>query len=192
MAVSAVPSVQEVFSEVSIKQVDDKFWQLVTDLEYQGSQGRYVVPTGFETDLASVPRHFVWLFQTYGRYTQAAILHDWLIKEEPTVNRSEADHVFRVAMLELKVPFVRRWMMWAAVRAGGRLSYTRPTQLMSWTCVILPSFIFLAVPFFILTAWLMLFKIIEVIFYVALKPFSKKPVPSPNVLPEGRIITHGE
>ncbi|MER6316221.1 DUF1353 domain-containing protein [Streptomyces sp. NPDC001581] len=190
MGASTASSVQSVFSDVSITQVNDKVWKLVSDLNYQGDQGTYIVPTGFETDLASVPRHFVWLFQTYGRYTQAAILHDWLIKDEPTVNRSQADHIFRLAMLELKVPFVRRWMMWAAVRAGGHLSYTRPTQLLSWIFVFLPSFVFLAIPFFILTVWLGLFKVIEVIFYVILKPFSRQP--SPNVLPEGRIITHGE
>jgi len=32
----------------------------------------------FSTDLASVPRSLTWLFPRYGKYTKAAVLHDFL------------------------------------------------------------------------------------------------------------------
>ncbi|HEY5171135.1 MAG TPA: DUF1353 domain-containing protein, partial [Acidimicrobiia bacterium] len=32
----------------------------------------------FSTDLASVPRSLTWLFPRYGKYTKAAVLHDYL------------------------------------------------------------------------------------------------------------------
>ena len=35
-----------------------------------------VVP--FRTDLASVPRFLSWLFPRYGKYTKAAVIHDYL------------------------------------------------------------------------------------------------------------------
>jgi hypothetical protein len=64
----------------------------------------------------------VWFIPRYGRYTKAAILHDYLCsKAVPahTISRIEADGIFRQAMRELGVPFLRRWIMWAAVRLGA-------------------------------------------------------------------------
>src|SRR4029077_4904758 len=35
------------------------------------------------------------------------------------ISRIDADGIFRQAMRELGVPFLRRWIMWAAVRLGA-------------------------------------------------------------------------
>lgn len=82
----------------------------------------------FTTDLASVPRCLTWLFPRYGKYTKAAVLHDYLCQNFgrapngatdrsllPLHDRSDADEVFRVVMAELGVPWLRRWLMWSAV-----------------------------------------------------------------------------
>jgi hypothetical protein len=83
----------------------------------------------FTTDLASVPRSLTWLFPRYGKYTKAAILHDFLCQNFqkpartaavaqsllPLRDRSDADEVFLVLMGELKVPWLRRSLMWTAV-----------------------------------------------------------------------------
>jgi hypothetical protein len=83
----------------------------------------------FSTDLASVPRSLTWLFPRYGRYTKAAVLHDFLcqnFRDAPSISsaapsllpltdRSDADEVFLVVMKELGVPRLRRWLMWGAV-----------------------------------------------------------------------------
>ena len=71
------------------------------------------------TDFASVPRAFVWFLPRYGRYTKAAILHDHLWQVEVPkghITRREADGILRQAMRQLEVPFLRRWIMWTAVR----------------------------------------------------------------------------
>jgi Protein of unknown function (DUF1353) len=57
-----------------------------------------------ETDFASVPRVFVWFLPRYGRYTKAAILHDYLWREAVPAGKlrlAEADVIFRHAMHEL-------------------------------------------------------------------------------------------
>jgi hypothetical protein len=83
----------------------------------------------FSTDLASVPRSLTWLFPRYGKYTKAAVLHDFLCQNFrnapsissatpsllPLTDRSDADEVFLVVMKELGVPRLRRWLMWGAV-----------------------------------------------------------------------------
>lgn len=115
---------------------------------FRGDIGRLLVPASvaapFTTDLASVPRVLTWLFPRYGKYTKAAVLHDYLcqtigretievfpapaeaVDEETAAgvagpqlielrDRSDADEVFRLVMTELGVPWARRWLMWSAV-----------------------------------------------------------------------------
>jgi hypothetical protein len=109
-------------STIDVRQLDDKFWVTLEPLVYQGETQRFVVPKGQRTDFASVPRPFVWFLPRYGRYTKAAVLHDYLWSEAVPaglLSRADADGIFRRAMRELKVPFLRRWIMWAAVRWGA-------------------------------------------------------------------------
>lgn len=75
-----------------------------------------VVPAGYTTDFASVPRLARWLFTPFDRGAKAAVIHDWLVDEG---RRSGADvaHIFREALAVLEVQPWRRWIMWAAVRA---------------------------------------------------------------------------
>ena len=106
-------------SDVIVRQFDDENWELLAQLQYQGKQDRFTVPVGQETDFASVPRVFVWFLPRYGRYTKAAILHDHLWRERAArgdMSWIDADALFRRAMRELDVAFLRRWIMWAAVR----------------------------------------------------------------------------
>ncbi|GAB1388984.1 MAG: hypothetical protein AMXMBFR78_33920 [Rubrivivax sp.] len=88
----------------------------------------HVVPAGFLTDFASIPR-VLWslIGHPAGRYAQAAVLHDWLL-EQPAVPRAEADRVFLEAMAVLGVPRLQRWLMWAAVRAWGLVRGARAAQ----------------------------------------------------------------
>jgi hypothetical protein len=103
---------------VDVEEINDLKWQLLKGINYRGNVDLFQVPVGQETDFASVPRVFVWFLPRYGRYTKAAILHDylWNVEIPKGMSRLDADGVFRQAMRELEVPFLRRWIMWAAVR----------------------------------------------------------------------------
>jgi len=76
------------------------------------------VPSGFVSDLATIPSYFWWALPPTGRYGHAAILHDWLYWEQ-SCSRAVADRVFEVAMAELNVDLPLRKAMWAGVRVGG-------------------------------------------------------------------------
>ena len=78
----------------------------------------YVIPAGFVTDGASVPRGLWNLFPPYGRYSKAALIHDFLY-QFGAMTRAQADYVFLEAMKELGVGFLARWAMYSGVRAGG-------------------------------------------------------------------------
>lgn len=83
------------------------------------------MPPGFITDFATVPRILHWLTLPYGAYTRAAVLHDWLIVSEIPAERvtsRDTDGIFRRVMQDLGVPWAKRWVMWAAVRAASLTS----------------------------------------------------------------------
>jgi hypothetical protein len=163
-------------SEVDVKAVDDKNWKLHSELKYVGKWDSFVVPIEADTDFASVPRVFVWFLPSYGRYTKAAILHDWLWRHAvPAGNLTlpEADAIFRRAMRELDVPFLRRWFMWSAVRLGalkkpgGRERWLRHSwQVLPAALLALPI---VAIPATAILAALFLFYIVEMVFYLPLK-----------------------
>lgn len=78
-----------------------------------------VVPAGFKTDGASIPRLLWPVFgHPFERYAAAAVLHDSLYRIK-TMSRAEADRIFLEAMAVLGVPKWKRNLMYAGVRAGG-------------------------------------------------------------------------
>src|SRR2546423_12859184 len=82
---------------VEAREIDDKFWTVLQAFRYQALRESYCVPAGEKTDFASVPRPFVWFIPAYGRYTKAAILHDYLCEmaRNGQFNRRDADGIFR-------------------------------------------------------------------------------------------------
>jgi hypothetical protein len=106
-------------------QGDGKHWILTAPLHWTDTKEDWtvIVPVGFDTDLASIPRPFWPLFPPSGRYAPAAVLHDWLywhgmVQTEP-ITRRYADHVLRTAAGDLGVSWPVRWAIWDGVRAFG-------------------------------------------------------------------------
>jgi hypothetical protein len=110
---------------------DGRHWILTAPLHWDDTEEGWTVsvPTGFSTDLASIPRAFWPIFPRDGRYAPAAVLHDWLywageVYDEP-ITRRYADHVLRTAAGELGVSSVTRWLIWTGVRVGGEPRWAR-------------------------------------------------------------------
>lgn len=97
-------------------------WRVENSFDYHvgkvDSREVITVPKGFTTDFASVPRIFWTLIPPDGKYSQAAVLHDYLYVQKITT-RKKADKIFLEAMKVLKVPFWKRRVMYYAVRLGG-------------------------------------------------------------------------
>lgn len=154
-----VPFIKDVVSVTQISEVD---WRLNEPIVYEGRAQTFTVPADSETDFASVPRIFVWLVPTYGVYTKAAIVHDFLCRTAP-IPRVDADGIFRRCLRELEVPFVRRWIMWAAVRLGAKLSGTTLRELALWLLVAVPAFTLLLIPGLVVLAGLGVFWLLELL-----------------------------
>jgi len=91
------------------------------DVGAEGSAVRIIVPAGFVTDFASIPRVAqVIIPKDVGR--RAAILHDWLYATNGCrgfFTRAQADAIFLEALGVLNVFPPARWAMYSAVRLGG-------------------------------------------------------------------------
>ena len=95
-------------------------WRVIHPLVYRSdlAQTVFVVPEGFTTDFASVPRIPLAYLLTADHAHIAAVIHDFLYVEQ-TVSRKMADDVFYEAMLVSGEPKWRAYAMWLAVRAAG-------------------------------------------------------------------------
>ncbi len=80
------------------------------------------VPPGFITDFASIPRMFWKILPKWGKYGNAAVIHDYLYATKEK-SRKKSDKIFLEGMMVLNVPAWKRYAMYYAVRLGGKLSY---------------------------------------------------------------------
>lgn len=114
----------------------NKHFELIESFDYyvgyEGSDDVVPVPNGFQTDFASIPRIFWPILPPVGRYSKAAVIHDFLCAECETYNyqynqysirtRQEADEIFLEAMTILEVKPWKRTLMFLAVRLWGMVS----------------------------------------------------------------------
>lgn len=110
---------------------------LLNEFQYhvgsEESQDVITVPVGFETDFASTPV-FAWIiFPPWGRYSKAAVIHDYLYQTRKRT-RKEADTIFREAMCVLGVPVWQRTIMYLAVRWFGWLAWNKFTIVITYDC----------------------------------------------------------
>lgn len=104
------------------------FWKLAGEMSYSSEylNGRVVIPEGFVTDLASIPRIFTPLIPIAGRHRLAGILHDYMYATGGCYglfSRETCDIVFLEAMEHLGVKWFRRKIMYLTVRMFGGSSF---------------------------------------------------------------------
>ena len=99
---------------------DGEYWVLGSELVFtiRETGQRIVVPRGFVTDFASVPRIFWTFFPKHGEYTRAAIVHDYLYWQQQCT-REQADELFDIVMEDSEVDTASRYTIYAAVRVWG-------------------------------------------------------------------------
>jgi len=107
-------------STLQVAKLPDGQWRLLAPLRYQSRVlGALIeVPTGFLSDLASVPRLPLAYLLAGDTAHEAAVVHDWLYQNRIST-RAQADAVLDEAMAVTGEPRWRRRLMWSAVRTGG-------------------------------------------------------------------------
>lgn len=123
---------------LDLRYMDGRLWEVRAPFEYHldhlGSTERVIIPIGFITDFASIPRALWRVLPPTGKYGKAAVIHDWLYQKRivtvlwPTtdtavstrlVERGEADHILLEGMQALEVGWFTRSTIYSGVRTGG-------------------------------------------------------------------------
>lgn len=107
-----------------VEQITDSEWKLTYDFVYASEvlDRIVVVPAGFVTDFASVPRLPFVYFLTAGVAVRAAVIHDYLYRSG-NASRKEADKVFAEAMKITGQAAWRRGLMYVGLRLFGWTAY---------------------------------------------------------------------
>jgi hypothetical protein len=106
---------------------DGRTWILRSKFSYdvgtEGSGETINVPAGFITDFASVPRIFWWIYPQWGKYGNAAVIHDFLYWEQSKYKKDEADKIFMEGMTVLGVGKVTAKILYLAVKYFGKWAW---------------------------------------------------------------------
>ena len=83
------------------------------------------VPKSFIMDGASVPHSLEWLYNPYGKYINAAVIHDYLYStyNNMGINRTLADKIFYFIMKEIGIDNRTRRKFYMAVKCFGETSW---------------------------------------------------------------------
>ena len=113
-------------SRVLVEEHTDDLWIVRRPIVFQSAvmRARLIIPEGFVTDFASVPRWFPLAHVILARRARGpAVVHDFLYQSHLCESQEVADDVFHEAMRVDQVAAFYRGVMASAVRVAGRWSW---------------------------------------------------------------------
>lgn len=107
---------------------DDELLDDMTNGSYgvcNASRKEIIVPTGYTTDGASIPKIFWWLLSPFEDYFKCCVLHDYLcdLFHLNFLERKTCDDIFLEAMSEIGIKKSTRWALYFFVRSYGLVRY---------------------------------------------------------------------
>lgn len=108
-------------TSLKTQKLTDTTWALLAPLMYVSDLvvDAIIVPKGFQTDFASVPRVPIAFWLTGDTAHEASVIHDYMYQVHNIGTRLQADNVFLEAMEAMGIPAWRRQIMYRAVRLFG-------------------------------------------------------------------------
>ena len=113
----------EFLTELVIIDVGNGYFLLNEPLIYNSKKlnQQIIVPSGFLTDLASIPRLLWSIFPPFGKYSRAAVVHDYILskKHDYNLTKKEYDDIFLEAMKAYNVNVFTRNIFYYSLRLFG-------------------------------------------------------------------------
>ena len=106
------------FEPLYVEVLDNRKFVILEDFSVVTKDGEVI------TDAASIPRLFWSFLPPLGRYTKAAVVHDYLYRTH-LKTKEDADKIFLWLMEDLGVEKVRRVAMYYAVKLFGKKAYEK-------------------------------------------------------------------
>jgi len=115
-------------TELVVKQLNERWWVLKEGFEYHvgeyPSKEIIIVPAGFITDFASVPKIFWGIIKPTGKHGKAAVIHDYCYATA-IYSKFRSDQIFLEAMTVLGVEPWKRNVMFHAVVCFGFFAWIK-------------------------------------------------------------------
>jgi hypothetical protein len=118
---------------IGLNDTGDHIYQLLNDMHYED----IIVPKGFKTDLASIPR-FYWHVLTPVDIADAGIVHDFLVLKISTVNDKIKANYILYKMIKSKITTFNFYVIQFTI--NSILTYEQLTSYCS--CIKTPKLIF--------------------------------------------------
>ena len=112
-------------TKLQVEILDDNRARLLVPFALRLDDALLIVPDGFVTDFASVPRIPFAYWLTGGKAKKAAVVHDWLYTRGAFARRW-CDEAFCAIARATGVSGWRRGLMWLGIRIGGARHYGKP------------------------------------------------------------------
>ena len=108
------------YPEIHVQKADGKYdwWQLSQDCEFCIDGVVHIIPKGYVTDFASVPRWLWPVIPPHGQAANACVVHDYLY-DNRIGKREQVDLFFYEELLKC-VPGWQAWLMYKFVRWMGK------------------------------------------------------------------------
>jgi hypothetical protein len=110
----------------SITPYHNYIWQTSVSMFVIINGKTYVIPEGFTTDLASIPRIF-WSITSpfYSKFVSPAIIHDYLYRSGTCISRKFADEILYNALIKSGVNHLTAFKFYACVRLFGKIFFRK-------------------------------------------------------------------
>lgn len=117
-------------SKLMLKPLSNGKAILLDDCVYSINGYEIKVFKGFITDGASVPKSLQWLYNPFGKYIKAAVVHDYLysVYNNTGINRTLSDKIFNFIMKETGIDNRTRRKFYMAVKYFGETSWKPKLQ----------------------------------------------------------------
>lgn len=114
--------------DLDVRYIDGDNWKILAPFAFNSPSHDFpsvVIPAGFVTDFASIPRAlWRWMPPVDRRIGKMAVIHDWYYRSPGCpVTRKDADNALRAGMHVLGATHWECEAVWAGVRIGGGHSF---------------------------------------------------------------------
>ena len=111
--------------ELDVRVIRKGEFQLIEEFRYEVPDTKEIISVraGFRTDFASIPRFLRRIITGVDKSRKPSVVHDWLYRNN-IGDRKRADAIFRIAMKEAGMGWIRH-LVYYGVRAGGGIAWAR-------------------------------------------------------------------
>ena len=112
-----------------------RHWEIAKDFEYELNGKKYVIPSGFKFDGASIPKFLHTFLWPVGVLLLGGLVHDYAYKyatlqlvegkKGKSLDQKQSDQIFRDINIEVNGFYSMNYLAYYALRIGGFLAWNK-------------------------------------------------------------------